>query len=75
MLEGKLVKKYFVHIWSSDSQINTKQNGSAMQYIVPNGHRIPENLITAMTFISVIIVIIIIIIMLSITTKKLTSVR
>jgi hypothetical protein len=73
MLEGKLVKKYFVHIWSSDSQINTKQNGSAMQYIVPNGHRIPENLVTAMTFISV--VIIIIIIMLAITTKKLTSVR
>jgi hypothetical protein len=35
----------------------------AVQYLVPTGHRIPENLITAMTFI-------IIIIMLSIKTRK-----
>jgi len=58
----KLVNKYFVPI---GAQIHKSiPNKMAVQYLVPTGHRIPENLITAMTFI------IIIIIMLSITTKK-----
>jgi hypothetical protein len=66
MLEGKLVKNI---LCIYGAQIHKSiPNKMAVQYLVPTGHRIPKNLITAMTFISIII-------MLSITTKKLAIVR
>jgi len=67
MLEGKLVKKNILCTFGAQIH-KSMPNKMAMQYLVPTGHRIPKNLITAMTFMSIII-------MLSVTKKKLAIVR